>query len=326
MNKLIYIILIVSFISFFRLDVLATTNTFTKSLSTGAKGLSNSDFTVNVTDKKINETTNSTKITGKLPVITTTSSSFDSSINSTIDGDFKNKVADIKKTNAKSATISYEVYTSNDTYSIVIQYTVKNLTDKTYVDTYVFDSEGSLLSITSYLGKSSTKILTSYINTLDVAKDNKVDIKKNQDFYVNDGLLNLVFDSGVLNPVYDGAYTISINPNSIKSKTISSDSYFIQEPFSTRMVPLDEVATFFGYTVDSSQTDKVVLTKGNFKSTIELNKKSDNYYKDGSLVKLETVPIMKNSTIYVPVTYFSDVLGLVYYFGEDSSITISSIN
>ncbi|MFV0520295.1 MAG: stalk domain-containing protein [Lachnospirales bacterium] len=328
MNKLIIIFVLLFSVLCFKVDVFAMTvaDSFNGALTQGVKKFGSLDFVINISDKKINETINNTKINGNLPVVTTSNTTFDEQINGAIADDYDEKMTEVKKTNAKSVSVSYNVYTSSDIYSIVVEYTLKNLTNKIYAETYVFDSKGNFLNLNSYLGKNSTKILTSYVNSLDSDTNNDVTIEKDHDFYVETGLLNVVFDSGVLTPVYEGLYSVEINPNSIKYKNVPEENYFIQDSFSLRMVPLEECAIFFGYTVEYGDDGIINVKKDDFTSVIDTTLKSNNYYKNGSLINLETVPITKDAKVYVPLTYFSDVLDLVYYFGDDNSITILSIN
>ncbi|MFV0441192.1 MAG: stalk domain-containing protein [Lachnospirales bacterium] len=327
MKKVLYIMTLMSiiFINLNSRDIYASTYASSMTLLNSQ----NSSVNIEVSDEDISGYTNGIKITGVLPVVKSSNTTLNNKINNLVKSDYKKRVNAAKSTNTKSFEVKYQTYKYNDFFSIVVQSTATNLTEKTYADTYVVDSKGNLLDISDVLGGNGPKILTSYVNNT-IENNNfgtgNVNITNSQDFYIYNGDVYLVFDSGVISSVHEGIYTIRIRPSTIRNKLITSSEYYVQAPFNVKMVKLVDTAKFFGYTVEKTTTTQYKLSKNGSVSTVNTSSLADNNYYKGSLpVNLEAKPSIKNDIVYVPVTFFSEVLDLVYYY-ENNSVTISSVN
>lgn len=76
------------------------------------------------------------------------------------------------------------------------------------------------------------------------------------------------------------------------------------------MLPLESTARGLGYKVTRvDKRDAYVLEKGMFKSTVNLSDIFPSYVKLGSPVELSQRPIIKDGVVFVPVDYFTKVLG-----------------
>ena len=87
------------------------------------------------------------------------------------------------------------------------------------------------------------------------------------------------------------------------------------------MVPVRQYAVALGYTLSwDNDTKSVILTKGDARFTIKVGVNS--YLVNNEMVPLESAPTNQNGTVYVPVSFFTKVLGATYYVDTDGNIVI----
>ena len=88
-----------------------------------------------------------------------------------------------------------------------------------------------------------------------------------------------------------------------------------------QMVPIRDNAVSLGYSLawdDSTKT--VILTKDDARFTVTVG--VNEYLVNNEMVPLESAPVNQNGSVYVPVSFFTQVLGATYTVNEDGSYTI----
>ncbi len=277
---------------------------------------------------EIESFSNNIEIFGKLPVVNTSNQNLNDSLNEIIMADYENRLAEVKKINVSKFEFDFEVFESSETYSLVVKYEATNLATKSYINTYNISKDGEILNIYDVLGSSDENLLKSIIKskiTSDVnLNTDEFFFDTEQSFYFDGDVLNLVFNSGIFNSIHEGIYTLSIEYNDIQYMTITNGNYFVEEPFNVKMVDIAEICNYFGFDfVKNSDSEFLVFANG-FESYIHLTE-NDNYIKNGNVYNLEAKPVLKNDTLYVPITYVSDILDLIYYNDDYQNITIALI-
>jgi hypothetical protein len=87
------------------------------------------------------------------------------------------------------------------------------------------------------------------------------------------------------------------------------------------MVPVRQYAEGLGYTVSwDGSTNSVILTKDSARFTITVG--VNQYLVNNQMVPLENPPTNQNGTIYVPVSFFTEVLGATYTVDVNGNIVI----
>jgi len=87
------------------------------------------------------------------------------------------------------------------------------------------------------------------------------------------------------------------------------------------MVPVRQYAEKLGYTLSwDGSTQSVILTKGDARFTITVG--VNEYLVDNQMVPLESAPENQDGSVYVPVTFFTKVLGASYSVDMDGNIVI----
>ena len=90
---------------------------------------------------------------------------------------------------------------------------------------------------------------------------------------------------------------------------------------SITMVPIRQYAEPLGYTLTwDGDTKSVILTKDDARFTVTVD--VNEYLVDNQMVPLESAPTNQNGSVYVPVTFFTKVLGASYSVDESGNIVI----
>lgn len=145
---------------------------------------------------------------------------------------------------------------------------------------------------TAYVGKikPGTELLTWYkMSTLSFpgqANSSEVLLLN------NDAKVKVHLQSGV----------ISVNNRQIKEEYIKENG--------TIMLPLHSTAKALGYEVSKHPIrEAYILQKGDFTSSVNLSAIHPSYVKNGLGMRLSEPPVVKDCVIFVPIDYFTRVLG-----------------
>lgn len=112
----------------------------------------------------------------------------------------------------------------------------------------------------------------------------------------------LLLDSKIKVKVHLQAGVIAVNNRELKENYIKQDDKI--------MLPLESTAKALGYQVTKHATrDSYILKKGDFTATVNLAEEYPSYVKIGKPMSLEQKPVMNNGAVFVPVDYFTKVLG-----------------
>jgi len=98
------------------------------------------------------------------------------------------------------------------------------------------------------------------------------------------------------------AGVIAINNKELKENYIKQDDKI--------MLPLESTAKALGYKVTKHPVrDAYILQKGDFTATVNMAEEYPAYVKIGTPIDLEQKPMVRNDITFVPVDYFTKVLG-----------------
>jgi len=87
------------------------------------------------------------------------------------------------------------------------------------------------------------------------------------------------------------------------------------------MVPVRQYAEKLGYSVSwDNDTKSVIVTKGSARFTVKVG--VNEYLINNAIAPLESAPTNQNGTVYVPVTFFTKVLGATYSVDTNGNIVI----
>ena len=149
-------------------------------------------------------------------------------------------------------------------------------------------------------------------------------IDNEHNFYIDDNNLVITFDEYELSPAVKNIQKFNIKISSVINKSIDENDYYITKPYNLKMIPLREVCDAFGYKSIWNVTSYSVQIIGkNLTANVFVNR--NNYIKNNqSPQTLESVPQIKNGKVYVPISFFTEYLNLLYSVDENGTITFTN--
>lgn len=313
-NKL-FVLVFMTLICIFPINVNAAT--YTSVLKDGAKS------SVNISSVSVDGRENQTNTKGYKPNVTSDDFSTDT-INDTIDSIYTAMTKDAASDRAKSIDFNYDVYQSKGYISIVINSTIKNATTTQKIDSVNFStSDGSLIDLTDVIGGKPIDIIDKYVNKS--IKDEgqyytDVDLDNSSNFYMYDNVPTVTFDSYSLGQNQSQAMYVPIDLSDITSYQLSSVLYYTKDKFNIRMIPLRKTCEGLYYDVKwDANTKSFTVSDETTTSTGSVN--SNIYTSNNKKTNLECTPELIDGSLYVPISYFSDVLDISYEIGDNGNIT-----
>ena len=235
------------------------------------------------------------------------------------------KINAAKDIRARSIIFSYEIYISNKAVSLVLFSTVTAATTSTNVVSINFEPTSGF-HITPYdavgydIIPLAQKILNEKIRldpgTYNAAFDA---IPINQAYYLTEGKLVLVFNQFQFVKNSEGAARVEIDLAHVHQNEITRAGYHQDvSEYMVRMIPLRQVMGALGYTVNwlpgSNNIDIFIDNVFFMRLTIGINSYVIPERKPQSL---ESAPIVIRNNIFVPISFFDQVLSLVTYSVDD---------
>ncbi len=317
--KKLFLLIFVTLICF-----IPATSVSAKSYSDNVNG---KQVTVDVSSTKIDERENQTTVSGVKPKVT--SNNIDTKqINDKIEKIYTDSVKIAATARSKSINFDYQVFESDGYISIVITSKIQNATETQRVSSINFKmSNGNLVKISDVIGGKTIDVINNYVNKA-IKETNKYDkeitVTENSVFYVENGKPVVVFDSYTLGQNQTKIVTVPVDISRITSYQLSSKEYYVKDSFNLRMIPLRKACEGLYYKVNwNNSTKTFIISDGNDSSTGNLN--STEYSYNNKKSRLENKPEIQKGIIYVPITYFTDNLGLSYKIDGNGTITFYRI-
>ncbi len=276
---------------------------------------------VMIKDKNGNMKQDGLEVNATLPMVIIESNPYlQNKINKRIDEVFYLCVQNASNTNSRRADIEYSTFIYEDVYSLIIKAVYYNGYTEEHVHSINFDmSVLDTVDITNICGPNSAYLLTSYL-TAEVKNarfQNFPAISGRQSFYVENGNLVLLFDNQKV------IEEVSVPLDWFKNMFVDKSLYYQKDGYGIKMLPLRNICEFFNYVVKWNGTIIEVSREGFF-STMNLG---ENKYFKGRLPArtLEVAPENKDGITYVPISFYSEILGLAYSIDANGNIIFSEL-
>lgn len=309
MKKIFSLILFIICLFLFTLNVFASTN-------------------LEVNSNDINIKKGSTVITGKFPVVNNMPNLiFQKSVNKKIDDIIKTKTTSYSQKVSNKVEISYDVIQDKNILSIVIYFKNLYTNDITPYSVNIDTKKNKFISINSYLGANglnyTNKVVSNKANNMGITYKK---VNGSTPFYIKNNNVYVVFGAGSLTFSQKGNIIFEIPYKNIKSYKVDKNLYYKKSQYNVKMVPLREPLKYFGYTMNwkESSNSITILKDEKFVSYLVIgeNKYSD---KNNKVIRqLEFPPEIKNGIAYVPISYFSQILEMLFAVDDNENIIISS--
>lgn len=283
---------------------------------------------ISVKPKPINSSNNNINIYGEYPFVSGLSSiSFQNSVNKKIDNIIKSKRTSYSQKIANKIEISYDVIQDGDILSIMIYF--KSL----------YNNEISPYSVNIDTKNNKYVTINSYFNANGINYANKVvsnkasnmgvtfkKVTENTAFYIKNKNIYVVFGAGDITFAQKGNIIFEIPSKNLNNYQVSKSNYYKKSGYNVKMIPLRETLEYFGYTMnwETSKNSITVLKDGKFLSYLVIGQ---NRYSDKNnkvIRQLEFAPEIKDGKAYVPISYFSEILEMLFAVDDNENIIISS--
>lgn len=276
---------------------------------------------VNVNSVSVNGRENQTTVTGSKPQVT--SNNFSTTlINDSIDGIYKSMTKKAASDRAKSINFSYNVYQNTGYISVVINGVITNATQTQSIDSVTFyDYSGQIVNLSDVIGGRPINVIDTYV---DKNLGTNVTLDSNTNFYMHNNVPTITFNSYELGQSQSQAVSVPIDLSQITSYQLSSMLYYTKSNFNMRMVPLRKTCEGLYYSVNWNGNNKSFTVRDG--NTVAVGSVNSNIYTiNNKTVRLENSPEMRNGTLYVPISFFTDVLGISYSIGDSGNATFYKV-
>lgn len=282
---------------------------------------------INSIEKNINIKKENLSIEGKYPVLNSLKNkSFENVVNEKISEIIKNKTTSYSQSISNKIQVSYEIIQDDYIISILIYF--KNLyTNEIIPYSINIDSKNdNFVTINSYLNANGL----NYVNKVVSNKTSNMGITykkvtENTPFYIKNNNVYIIFGAGSITLAQKGNIVLEIPSKNLKNYKIDKNNYYKKSEYNIKMVPLRETLQYFGYTMtwQPNNNSITVLKDNKFISYLVINQNKYSDKNNKIIRQLEFAPELKNGVSYVPISYFSQILEMLFAIDENDNIIIS---
>lgn len=287
-------------------------------------GIYKFDFIKSVT---INNNADGLEVSGTIPNLQgfNKNIAFQKTLNDMIYSTYKSKVETAKKNKIKFLKIDYDTHAYKNIVSIIMYFATVNTATKNECVAFNFNiATAKLVNVEDILGVNAIKIIDKTIKdelTKSPELFDSANVSSIYNFFVDDEYLVIAYDEFELSAISHGIMQFKIPIPSIVNANIKKTSYYTKGPFKLKMVPLRDVCDAFGYNVKWNDGTAEIIRGTNYTS-VTIGKNS--YYRNKMQPKsLEYSPELKDEITYVPISFFSESLDLIYSVKENGDIVFS---
>lgn len=274
----------------------------------------------------INIKKENTTITGKYPVLSgITNRDFQEDVNKKIDSLVKSKLTSYSTKNTNKVEVTYDIIQDENIVSVMIYFKNMYTNEVVSYSVNLNAKTNKYVDINSYLGANGL----NYVNKVVAYKANDMGItyKKvtsSTPFYIKNGNVYVVFGAGSLTFAQKGNIIFEVLSQNLDNFVIKQNDYYKKSGYNVKMVPLREPLEHFGYEMNWKDGTVTILKNKKFVSYLVIN---ENRYSDKNnkiIRQLEFAPEIKNGKTYVPISYFSQILEMLFAVDSNENIVISS--
>jgi hypothetical protein len=257
-------------------------------------------------------------------------------LNAIIERAIDRKIIAAKEAKARLIYFRYEVYPTDTMVSIIVLSTATSVTSTTEVFSVNFDLfTGKRLNLAEAAGPGiaplAEKLLTEMMRRNPERYNASFDTSAlgSQPFYLTDRRVVLLFNEFQLLSSAEGIKKLALELRQIATIAISREDYHILPGgYNLKMVPLKKIGNALGYRVEWNPDTYRADVFRNGELIIELEPGINNYEViDKKIRSLEAAPEIIESIMYVPISFFDQILALVTYSVDEWEwITFLSYN
>ncbi|MCL2353811.1 MAG: copper amine oxidase N-terminal domain-containing protein, partial [Defluviitaleaceae bacterium] len=146
-------------------------------------------------------------------------------------------------------------------------------------------------------------------------------------FYLDNGVLAFPFASGTLRPTGRALHRITFNLADFQNETLADRYFFIlpEQEYSTAMVNISRGVSLFGYEYrwNGLSSTFTIYLDDEVVASATVGQNAYYYMGGGSPRMLEVAPSLRRNNVYVPLSFFSEVLGIAATVIYEDSIVLT---
>jgi hypothetical protein len=269
---------------------------------------------------------------GRIPFLTNHAGFLRNRINSYIDEIIDLKISEARYARARTLTFDYELYFDDPVISIILKSTAASASSKTEVVSINFNVEtGELFSAADVVGSEVVQLADRLLVEMIRRNPERYNpsfsgMQQDQAFSVTDEEITFWFDEFQLTHGFEGIVPLSLRLEDIREVALERDEFRIRPGFNLKMVPLRRVIEELGYTIiwNSEAGSAFIYHSGEL--VIILTPNVNEFIREHRFNRsLEAPPEIIEGYMYVPISFFDQILSLVAYsIDSDYNITFVS--
>jgi|GEM_PF-1473946 len=209
-----------------------------------------------------------------------------------------------------------QILVSEPFVSIVTTMEARAISSTFTIATTVIDARNGAILTLGDIHPNITRLFNSRIRTMIAGQPrnfiaNFAGLGETQSFSIYNNILTIHFGSAELIPAYRGVFSLSLNLANVRHETLAPPVHIHILPptqYSTVMINLNEVATRFGYTI-ANAAGRITVTRDTFTTAFTIGQNSYTTIR-GNVRELENAPMIVGGSVFVPLSFMDDVLGI----------------
>jgi len=291
-----------------------------------------SEYLKKITDKDLPRLWNDAVLKGKLPVAAGYASAvLEKAVNDKVQEAYTALLTKAGET-ASAIDFSYEAMENEGYVSILLHCkSVSAFPQESYSCIVFSKKTEKLVGLNDVLGPNGVKLANRVLAEQVKANPERfnptiADITVTHDFYMENSHLVLVFDQFEIAPGSEGVVRVSIALEGLTGFSVDKTEHYpsAASQFSVKMIPLRSVAAAFGYDVVWNADAQTADLKKDGQLVTSVTIGENSYYKTRSPKRrLEVAPEVHLGKTHVPISFFEEILGLLYHVDSHGNIMLT---
>ena len=272
------------------------------------------------------------EIDGRIPLVTSAAGQVGERVNELIDQAISTKISSARESRSRNLNFDFEVFFSAPYISIILESTTTGASAKTEVTSINFNTNsGASLQAADVVGEHIVQLADQLLVEMIRRNPERYNpsfsgMRSDQAFSVTNREIVFWFNEFQLTSGSGGIVPLRLNRSNIHEARLRPDQYHTRLGFNLKMIPVGTVLRQLNYSVAANSDVSRVNIFYDGEHIIELRVGVNNYVRRERFVRsLETAPVHVGSYVYVPISFFDQILDFVA-FGVDGrgNITFAS--
>jgi len=280
-----------------------------------------------ISSQTINTFRGDIRLRGYRPVVTNLSP-FGLELARRFDAQFSELIR-LSGTNARTLNFDFEIIISDGFVNILFFCGTTTAAEQHVLTTVIDSATRRIVNLTDITGVNGINLINQVLMPRITANPSRFNtnftgITYQQRFVIYDTTVVLTFDEFELTNTRTGITKIDIPLEKITNVTAIPETH-IKLTNGILMIQLRHIADGFGYTLAWSEIPRTVNITSDYGLSITVTIGRNSYFnaQHPGPLELETAPVIFNSLTYLPLSFFTQIMGFVHHIDQNGHITFS---